>query len=162
LAEGDSQKAVEELLPVRRLGGDFHQHHFIDTYIALALFRLGDYPGASSRWYQGMQTALAVGHIRGVAGAIEGCAYIAERLGKVEESGRFLSAAAEIRKRMGSPLYSFWYQHHDAAIAASKSALGEAQYAAIARAGAEAREEDIVNEVATMLRDFAAANLLSD
>jgi hypothetical protein len=156
LAEGDMDRSIEVLRSVRHRGGDFHQHHFIDTYIGLALFRRGDYATAAAHWLEGMRLGISVGHIRGVGGAIEGCAYIAERMGKADAACRFLSAAAQIRKRAASPLFSFWIRHNEMANSALRSALGPRQYDAATNAGAQMRQEDAVNEAADLLREFGA------
>jgi predicted ATPase/DNA-binding winged helix-turn-helix (wHTH) protein len=165
LADGDMDRSIDVLRSVRHRGGDFHQHHFIDTYIGLALFRRGDYGPAAAYWLEGMRNGIAVGHIRGVGGAIEGCAYIAERMGKAEEACRFLSAAAQIRQRAASPLFSFWIRHNEFANSALRSALGARQYEAATNAGAQMRQEDAVNEAADLLREFggsAVENGLAD
>jgi hypothetical protein len=94
--------------------------------------------------------------VRGIAGSVEGCGYIAERLGRWDEAIRFLSAAAQIRKRAGSPLFSFWNQHNEFANAALRTALGIRRYDAAVSAGAEMRQEDVVNEAAGLLCAFGA------
>ena len=155
LADGDTDRSIELLRSVRHRGGDFHQHHFINTYLGLALFRRGDYGPAAAHWLEGMRIGISVGHIRGVGGAIEGCAYIAERMGKADAACRFLSAAAQIRKRAGSPLFSFWFQHNEFANSALRSALGPREYEAATSLGAQTRQEDAVNEAADLLRAFS-------
>jgi non-specific serine/threonine protein kinase len=154
LAEGDTDRSIDVLRSVRHCGGDFHQHHFIDTYIALALFRRGDYGPAATYWLEGMRNGISVGHIRGVGGAIEGCGYIAERMGKADAACRLLSVAAQIRKRAASPLFSFWVRHNELANSALRSALGPQQYEAATTAGVQMRQEDAVNEAADLLREF--------
>jgi predicted ATPase/DNA-binding winged helix-turn-helix (wHTH) protein len=156
LAEDDMETALVELRSVRKLGGDYHQHHFIDMYIGLALFRRGDHAAAAAQWHEAMRNAIAVGHVRGVAGSVEGCGYIAERLGRWDEAIRFLSAAAQIRKRAGSPLFSFWNQHNEFANAALRTALGIRRHDAAVSAGAGMRQEDVVNEAAGLLCAFGA------
>jgi predicted ATPase/DNA-binding winged helix-turn-helix (wHTH) protein len=154
LADGEVDRCLEALRLVRRFGGDLHQHHFIDMYIGLGLFRRGNYGPAAALWLDAMRNAISVGHIRGVAGSIEGCAYIAERMGKAEQACRFLSAAQEIRKRAASPLFSFWIRHNEFASSALRLALGPRQYEALAGAGAQMRQEDVVNEAADLLWEF--------
>ena len=104
LAKGDVDRSIDILKSVRHSGGDFHQHHFIDTYIALALFRRGDYAPAAAYWLEGMQLGISVGHIRGVGGAVEGCAYIAERMGKAEAACRFERRGANSQTRRLAPV----------------------------------------------------------
>jgi predicted ATPase/DNA-binding winged helix-turn-helix (wHTH) protein len=155
-AEGDTKKAVEVLRSVRGLSADSHQHHFIGMYIGLALFRQGDLAGAALEWYEAMRNAIAVGHLRGIAGSVEGCAYLAERLGEAEESCRFLSAAEQFRQRAGSPLFSFWFQHNESADARLRSILGSRRYETLVLTGARMRTEDVINEAAERLKQFGA------
>ena len=157
LAEEDVEKSLEALNRVRNLGGDFHQHHFIEMYISLCLFRRGDLEQAAARWLEAMRIGIEVGHVRGVAGSIEGCGYIAAQLGKPEQACRLLGAAAEIRRRAGSPLFKFWYRHNEEANAALLVALGRERHGAAITAGTRMRYEDAVNETAALLSEFGAA-----
>jgi predicted ATPase/DNA-binding winged helix-turn-helix (wHTH) protein len=150
-------ESIAALRAVRELGGDVHQHHFIDMYIGLALFRSGDYAAAADQFHISMRNALTLAQIRGVSGAIEGCGYIAERRGRPEEACRLLGAADQIRKRTGVPLYTFWVRHNEFANTALRSAVGVGRYEAAVNAGARMREEDVVNEAATLLREFGAS-----
>jgi hypothetical protein len=157
LAANEIDKTIAVLQSVRRLGDDVHQHHFIDVYIGLAMFRRADYAAAAALWLEAMRNALAVGHIRGAAGSMEGCGYIAERLDHPELACRCLGAAEQIRKRTGIPLYSFWIPHYDGAHAAVHATLGPAAYAAAIAAGAAMHEEDAAGESAQWLQSFATA-----
>jgi hypothetical protein len=156
MAEGDIGKALDVLRSVRSLSADFHQHHFIGMYLGLGLFRLGDLAQAAAEWHEAMQNAIAVGHLRGIAGSVEGCAYLAERLGHPEEACRFLGAAEQMRQRAGSPLFCFWIRHNEAARATLRSTLGVSRYDAAVIAGARMHVEDGMNEAAELLRQFAA------
>ena len=156
LAQEDTEKAIDILRSVRGLSADAHQHHFIGMYIGLALFRRGDLAAAAAEWHEAMRNALSVGHLRGVAGSVEGCGYLAERLGAAEEACRFLSAAEQIRQRAQSPLFSFWFRHNESANARLRSALGLNRYEALVGAGARMRVEDVINEAAERLRQFGA------
>jgi predicted ATPase/DNA-binding winged helix-turn-helix (wHTH) protein len=157
LAEDNIEEALAVLRSVRDRGSDYHQHHFIDMYIGLALFRLGHYEAAASQWHEAMRNGIAVGHLRGVAGSVEGCAYVAERRGKLKEACRFLGAAEQIRKRAESPLFCFWIRHNEAVHAALRSSLGTPQYEAAVGDGISMRAEDVVNEAAGLLRQMAGA-----
>jgi hypothetical protein len=159
LADGATQVSIDVLQAVRQLGGDAHQHHFIDMYIGLGLFRIGNYAAAADQWHEAMEYALGLGHRRGVAGSIEGCGYVAERLGRAEAACQLLAAADQIRKRSGSPLFSFWIAHNETARRELRSALGAAGYDAAISAGAHLREEDATNQAAALLREFGASAL---
>ena len=156
LLADETEAALAALMPVRTLSGDFHQHHFIDMYIGLSLFRLQDTSGAAVQWHEAMRNALAVSHLRGVAGSIEGCAYIAARRGRHDAACRFLSAADQIRVRAGSPLFSFWIRHNEFAHASLRDSMGVPAYQAALRAGEIMREEDATNEAMALLVEFGA------
>jgi predicted ATPase/DNA-binding winged helix-turn-helix (wHTH) protein len=157
LAEDDTRRAIDVLRSVRDLSTDAHQHHFIGMYIGLALFRRDDLAGAALEWHEAMRNAMGVGHLRGVAGSVEGCGYLAERLGKAEEACRFLSAAEQFRQRAGSPLFSFWFGHNESASTALRSKLGLNRYEELVREGARMRAEDVINEAAEHLRRFGGS-----
>jgi predicted ATPase/DNA-binding winged helix-turn-helix (wHTH) protein len=156
LAEDDTDKAVDILRSVRGLSTDAHQHHFIGMYVGLALFRRGDFAGAALEWHEAMRNAIAVAHLRGIAGSVEGCGYLAEQFGKTDEACRFLSAAEQVRQRARSPLFSFWFRHNESANARLRSTLGMNRYAALISAGARMRTEDVINEAVERLREFGA------
>lgn len=151
LAGNANQQAIEVLQAVRYLGGDFHQHHFIEMYIGLALYRRGDDAAAAALWYEALRNAIMLGHSRGIAGGIEGCGYLAQRIGKAEEACRFLSGAAVIRHRERSPLFRFWIHHNERVCEELRAAVGTQRFEEAMRAGATFREEDVTNEAATML-----------
>jgi tetratricopeptide (TPR) repeat protein len=155
LADNEIDKSIVVLQSVRNLGTDVHQHHFVEVYIGLALFRRGDYATAAALWREAMHNALVVGHMRGAAGSIEGCGYVAQRLNQPQLACRCLGAAEQIRRRTGIPLYSFWVPHYDSAHAALRTALGSAVYAAEIAAGAAMHEEDAAIEAAQWLQSFA-------
>jgi predicted ATPase/DNA-binding winged helix-turn-helix (wHTH) protein len=158
LAEDRTAAALQALLPVRAISGDFHQHHLVDMYIGLSLFRLDDYPAAALQWHEAMRNALIVGHLRGIAGSMEGCAYIAERWNRADAACRLLSAADRIRARAGSPLFSFWVRHNEFAHAALRASMGVPVYETALAVGARMREEDSINEAMALLVGFGAAN----
>jgi tetratricopeptide (TPR) repeat protein len=157
LAQENIEDALRILRSVRDLGFESHQHHFIGMYLGLSLFRRGDYAAAALEWHEAMRNANSVGHLRGAAGSVEGCAYIAERLGHAEEACRYLGAAEQIRRRAGSPLFSFWYRHNEAAHAALRSKLGSARYEASVLEGSRMHSEDAVNQASRRLELFGEA-----
>jgi predicted ATPase/DNA-binding winged helix-turn-helix (wHTH) protein len=154
LACENNEEALRCLRPVRDLGFETHQHHFIAMYIALSLFRRGDYASAALEWHDSLRNANSVAHLRGAAGSMEGCGYIAERYGHAVEACRYLGAAERIRQRAGSPLFSFWYRHNEAAHAGLRAKLGLARYQASVLAGSRMHSEDALNEAAKRLRQF--------
>ena len=147
---------IQVLRAVRALGGDVHQHHFIDMYIGLALFRRAEYAEAAAQWHAALRNAIAVGHSRGIAGSIEGCGYIAERQGRLDQACRFLGAAEQIRRRTEIPLFSFWQRHNEFAKSTLRAALGSERYEAAVTVDAGVKEEDVSNEAAVLLHEFGA------
>lgn len=125
-------------------------------YIGLALFRRGDYALAASQWLEAMRNAIAVSHARGAAGSVEGCAYLAARMDDPTVAARLLSAAAEIRRRTGMPLFSFWVRHNEEVTAELVKSLGAARYSEAVTEGIRLRQEDVVNEAASLLRVLSA------
>jgi predicted ATPase/DNA-binding winged helix-turn-helix (wHTH) protein len=157
LARGSPAEAAAELRAVRDLGCDFHQQHFIDMYIGLALFALGDLAGAAGYWHEALRRGTVVANIRGLAGSVEGCAYLAARRGRLRDAGRLLGTAGRIRDRTARPLFSFWLPYHQQAAAEVRAGLGGDAYEACVRQGQRARDEDAINEAALLLREFSGA-----
>lgn len=157
LARGEDRAAIAALLAVRGLGEDAHQQHFIDMYIGLALFRNAELSAAAARWLEAMKQAARVGHLRGIAGSVEGCAYLAWKQADPAKAARFLGVAGAIRERMQIPLFQFWRPHHAEAEASLRAALGQRQYELAVQDARRAREEDIFDEVRAVLMQYAEA-----
>jgi hypothetical protein len=157
LARGQPADALAALGAVRGLGLDLHQDHFLEMYIAFSQFELGDVVAAARQWLRAMDLSLTVTNIRGVAGSIEGCGYLACRYGEWVLGARLLAAAEAIRERTGIPLFRFWLRHRDAALDQLHRSLSPAQFAAAMRNGAELRQEDAANEAHANLARFVEA-----
>ncbi len=152
LARGEPQRALAELNAVRDLGPDLHQRHFIDMYIGLALFAMGREAEAARQWLESLKLSIAVGNLRGMAGSIEGCAYLSAGAGEWAAAARLLTAARLIRERTQVPLFRFWRPHRDAVLAALKANLAEAALEAQMQAGAALRQEDATNAALATLQ----------
>ncbi len=155
LAEGRPAEAIATMEPARRTGTDLHQHHFIEMYLGLAHFRLGDLRAAASHWRDAARIAILLGHVRGAAGSIEGCAYLEVAHGRPREAAVLLGAAEAIRVRT-VPLYRWWCGHHDEAMAAVVATLGAEEASQRIDAGARMREEDAINGAVATLVHYAA------
>jgi len=156
IAARDYAAAIPVLRAVRDLGSDVHQRHFVDMYIGLSLFALGEYSAAAAQWLEALRTAAALFNARGMGGACEGCGYICARVGSLQDAVRFLACAQKVRERTAVPLFNFWVAHHDATVAALRAKLELAEFETLWSAGQRVREEDIVNEVSGRLREFSA------
>lgn len=155
LARGENAAAIDVLRSVRNLGEDAHQQHFINMYFGFALFRSGKLAGAAAQWLAAMQQAARVGHLRGIAGSVEGCAYLAEKKAEPARAARFLAVAETIRERMRIPLFKFWWPYHAEVEPSLRSALGQRQYELAVQGARRAREEDIFDEVRGVLEQYA-------
>jgi len=152
LALGDAQAALHELLAVRDVGGaDLHQQHFIEVYLGLTLFTLGNASAAASHWLKAMELSLTVGNMRGTAGSIEGCAYLASRTGDWAHAARLLGAARAIRERTEVPIFSFWQVHQQRAHDTLRAQLSPTELEAETRKGMQMRQEDAANEAQAVL-----------
>jgi non-specific serine/threonine protein kinase len=158
LARGEPARAVEAMSAVQDLGGDLHQQHFIELYIALALFDLGEWRSAARQMHEGLRHSATVRNLRGMAGSIEGCAYIAAGVGRCEEAARLFGAAMQLRERTGVPLFRFWIAHHEHALETLRAALGPVACDEHLVAGRALREEDSIKMADTLLREFAGAS----
>ena len=155
LARGEPERAVTELSAARNLGGDPHQHHFVGVYIALAQFALGRYPQAAHQWLASLQLSNVLDNVRGMAGSMEGCGYLACQAGEWSTAARLLAAARVIRERTELPLFSFWLPQQAATLCALRSHLTEAELETCSQEGAALRPEDAANEALALLRQYA-------
>jgi predicted ATPase/DNA-binding winged helix-turn-helix (wHTH) protein len=158
LTLGEPGAALASLRSVRRLGVDVHQDHFVEIYVALAQFETRDFAGAALQWLGAMDLSLAVGNVRGLAGSIEGCGYLACQQGDWVQAARLLAAAEGIRERTGIPLFRFWLAHRQRALEALQSNLPPADHAEALRAGAAQRQEDAANEARAVLQRLAVCD----
>ena len=151
LKMGESERAIATLEPLCELSFDPHEHHMGNTYVALAHYRLGRLRLAALHWHRSLAEAVKMGNVRGIAGNVEGAAYVAMRVDRPRAGAGFLGKAAEIRGRT-TPLFSFWLEHHDEAVERGRARLGAAPFDTLHAVGAAARDEAVIDEV----REFLA------
>jgi len=157
LARGQPERALTELYAARDLGCDPHQRHFVETYLGLAHFALGHLPQAAQVWLVSLNLSISIGNLRGMAGAIEGCGYLASAAGDWRTAARLLAAAGVIRERTQLPLFSFWRPHLQIAMRDLRSHLSPAELEASWQSGVALRHEDATNEAAALLRSYSTA-----
>ena len=157
LARGDTHAALRALLAVRDVGADLHQRHFIDMYIALSLFALGEPSSAAREWLRAMELSVAVGNVRGVAGSIEGCGYVACSAGEYASAARLLAAARRIRELTEIPVFNFWRPHQAAAIDRLRGALSSSELTSETQKGLQMRHEDAAKEAQAILWRLAGS-----
>jgi non-specific serine/threonine protein kinase len=157
LARGQPERALAELYAARDLGCDPHQRHFIGMYLGLAHFELGHYPQAAQVWLMSLNVSIALGNLRGMAGSIEGCGYLASQAQEWRTAARLLAAAGRARERTQLPLFSFWRPHLDVAMRELRLHLSPADFEASWRSGIALRHEDATNEAAVLLLSYSKA-----
>ena len=154
-ARDDPAAALDALRLTPESSSDEHQLHFIEMYRALAHYRLDHRSEAARHWLAAFEFLTGLSNIRGVAGSIEGCGYLAGAVGELEVSARLMAAAAAIRERSGTPLFRFWLQAHAEAEMRLEAGLDASALAARREAGRQARPEEIVAETIARLREWA-------
>lgn len=157
LAAGQPADALRSLEAVRNLGPDLHQRHFVQVYTGLSLFAQASDARAAIEWVDALQLAAAVGNVRGIAGSVEGCAYLCARAGEPEAAVKLLAAARAIRDRTGCPIFSFWLPHQQATLALLRQRLDPVAFEASDALGTELRQEDAAAEASKLLWRFAGA-----
>jgi predicted ATPase/DNA-binding winged helix-turn-helix (wHTH) protein len=162
LARGQPERALAELTAAHELGFDPHQRHFIGMYIALTRFALGHYQHAAQLWQMSMNLSISLGNVRGMAGSIEGCAYLASRAGEWRSAARLLAAARATRERTKLPLFKFWWPHLEVAMRDLRANLSRAEFEASWQAGTALRHEDATNEAVALLRSYSEAATASE
>ncbi|WP_275041545.1 ATP-binding protein [Nocardiopsis chromatogenes] len=145
--EGDLDAAEAHLLRLR----DWIGGRGGDSTLALILAELGfvaelrgDPEEALRLQTEGYAAAGASGEPRAVALALEGLAGAKALAGEHTEAARLLGAAAAVREGIGAPLPAAERRDVDRVAGAVRAALGEAGFAAEARAGAQTGPEGLV------------------
>jgi len=151
--------AVALLDTLQHASDDLHQRHFVHAYLGLGHFRLANDARAAWHWLQCLQLANQVRSVRGAAGSIEGCAYIATRQADYPVAARCLGMAQHLRARTDMPLFPYWVDHHAQVVSALNTALGTRQAAALVDAAASTPEADFILDVAQTLERYAGANM---
>ena len=157
LARAEFAAALAALDRAPAASGDPHQQHFIEMYRALSYHGLGDAANAARCWLSAFEFVTGLANIRGVAGSIEGCAYLAGAAGDLATSARLLAAAETIRERSDVPIFRFWLAPQAVARRRLDDALTMADWVRLRDAGRQARYEDVVAETVACLRAIGAA-----
>ena len=155
LRSSEYHEAIAMLEPLRRLGYDVAQHEMIDIYLGFTHHCLGHWRQAAGSSLDVLELAVPWRHVRSAAGAVETAAFLAMRAGRPETCTRLLGKAADIRERTRTTLFSFWVAYDKEAASAARAALGNAQFDAVYRAGASARDELVFDETRAFLREVA-------
>ncbi len=156
LARQDAPAAIEALRAARNLGPDPHQHHFIHTYLGLALFLMDRVEVAAAHLLNGAKPAVEYNNLRGSGGFIEACAYLLARLGRLEEAAQLLGAAMRIREQTDISLINFWIAPHERAVEVAQLGLGSEAYEFQIATGRAMRNEDAINLTIGIMQQISA------
>ena len=160
LRSGEHQHALAVLQPLRHIGYDVAQHQMIDIYLGFTHHCLGHSREAAGSSLDVLELAVPWRHLRSAAGAVETAAFLAMRRSRPETCARLLGKAADIRERMRVPLFSFWVAYDKEAASVARAALGNAQFDAVYRSGASARDELVFDETRAFLIEVAEGSMI--
>ncbi len=147
--------SLSEALDCASSHGDYFQLAYAQINLALQHYYLGD-RRSEADWLQNMDLFVKVRNWRGVAGCVEGAAYLAADRGEFASAARFLAAAARVRELTGAPLMPHWRKAQQTAARKAQEALGT-EFKLAQAEGASARFEDVVAEARALLTKISAA-----
>lgn len=152
----EAERCLSEAIePIAADGSALFQQAYTLINLALQRYYLGKLQAAACDWGHDFDVFAGIGHWRGMAGCVEGAAYIAGAGGDAAQSVRFMAAAAGMRRLTGAPLFSHWDAGQQATVRRAREALGPA-YAQIWQEGAAVRFELVAGEARALLERVAA------
>lgn len=132
-----------------------YQQAYVLINRALQRYYLGRLSGAASDWLSCLDAFVRLVHWRGVAGCVEGAAYLLSERGEAKTAARFLAAAAHVRDLTAAPLMPQWRRAQAAVEGTVRHALGH-NFEPAQLDGASARFELIAAEARAVLAKLAA------
>ena len=151
----DAEASISEALDCLSRQANSFQWAYTLINRALQRFYLGDLNGAAQDWLADLEWFTRFQNWRGVAGCVEGTAYLAVARGESARAARFLAAAARVRDWTGAPLFSQWQNAQQVAARKAQEALGP-EFEGAQAEGASARFEDVAMEAHALLMEIAA------
>jgi tetratricopeptide (TPR) repeat protein len=133
--QGRAGTLLEESIALARELGD--RQRLADGLSSLGQVALaeGDYGRAQAHLAESMGLYREVGDQRSVAAVLEAMASLAVARGEGISAGRLWGAAAALRAAIGAPLPATQQEAQERAVAATRAAVGEAEFAAAWAAG---------------------------
>lgn len=151
----DAEASISEALNCLSLQGNSFEWAYTLINRALQRFYVGDLCGAAQDWLTVLEWFTRFQNWRGLAGCVEGAAYLAAKYGEPAKTAHFLAATARVREWTGGPLFEQWREGQHVADRKAREALGP-EFERAQEAGASARFEDVVMEARALLRGIAA------
>jgi non-specific serine/threonine protein kinase len=150
-----AEASISEALDCLSLHANSFQWAYTLINRALQRFYLENLQGAARDWLSALEWFTRFQNWRGVAGCVEGTAYLAVKDGESAKAARFLAAAARVRDWTGAPLFSQWRKAQQIAETKAQDALGP-DFRRAQADGASARFEDVAAEARALLVKVAA------
>jgi non-specific serine/threonine protein kinase len=132
-----------------------YQQAYVLINRALQRYYLGQLPGAAGDWLATIEAFVELEDWRGVAGCVEGAAYLLSERGEVKRAARFLAAAAHVREFTAAPLMPQWLKAQVAVETVVRDALGPS-IEQVQKDAVTTRFREIVAEARTALAEVAA------
>ncbi|HJR15006.1 MAG TPA: winged helix-turn-helix domain-containing protein [Rhodanobacteraceae bacterium] len=145
-----AEASISEALKCLPLQGNSFDWAYTLINRALQRFYVGDWCGAAQDWLTDLEWFARFQNWRGLAGCVEGAAYLAAEHGEPAKTARFLAATARVREWTGGPLFEQWREGQHVAGRKAREALGP-EFERAQEAGASARFEDVVMEGRALL-----------
>ncbi|WP_266180223.1 ATP-binding protein [Dyella humicola] len=136
-------------------GHGVYQQAYVLINRALQRYYLGQMPGAAGDWLATIEAFVELEDWRGVAGCVEGAAYLLSERGDVKRAARFLAAAAHVRELTAAPLMPQWRKAQAMVEAVVRDALGPS-IEPVQKDAVTTRFTEIVAEARTALAEVAA------
>ncbi len=136
---GDESGAVaylEDAITAFRRLGDQRQLSVVLWNLGGSLVNAGELSRARSSYVESMALARRLGYRWHESLCLLGLALVAFYSGEHARTARLLGSAEVLREATGAPLRPLVQAHHDQIVAATRAALGEAEFAAAWAAGA--------------------------
>ncbi len=110
--------------------GDHIARGNLNAVLGIVEWLSGDPQAAEAAFKEAVRLQERTGHWWGMAGSLEGLAWVAGSTGRPERAALLLGASAALWDKTANAIMSSWQAHHDGCEAAARAALGEGRYRA--------------------------------
>jgi hypothetical protein len=117
--------------------------------------QLNQVEDAAVQLLAGAKPAVEYNNLRGAGGFIEATAYLAAKLGRLEQATQLLGAAMRIREQTDISMFSFWNVQHRWALETAQHGLGREAFELNMSSGRDMRNEDAINKAIGIMQQVA-------
>jgi predicted ATPase/class 3 adenylate cyclase/DNA-binding CsgD family transcriptional regulator len=126
----DARRLALEALHDSDPAGDTWIRGLGNALLGIVEWLSGDPQAAEETIKEAVRLQDRIGHRWGMAGSLEGLAWVAGSSGRPERAALLLGASAALCDELGNALLAAWQAYHDGCEAAARAALDEARYRA--------------------------------